>query len=37
MRSDEPSKVTDRTAKGRKPESMSPISANGEPITAVSV
>ena len=33
MRRDEPSTVTDRPAKGRKPESMAPISANGEPAS----
>ena len=33
MRRDEPSTVTDRVLKGRKPESLTPISANGEPAS----
>jgi cytoskeletal protein CcmA (bactofilin family) len=33
MRRDEPSPVTERAAKGRKPESMAPISTNGEPAS----
>jgi cytoskeletal protein CcmA (bactofilin family) len=33
MRRDEPSTATDRPARGRKPESMAPISANGEPVS----
>ena len=33
MRSDGPSTATDRPAKGRKPESLTPISANGEPAS----
>jgi cytoskeletal protein CcmA (bactofilin family) len=33
MRRDEPSTATDRAAKGRKAESLTPISANGEPAS----
>jgi cytoskeletal protein CcmA (bactofilin family) len=33
MRRDEPSPVTERLSKGRKPESMAPISTNGEPAS----
>jgi cytoskeletal protein CcmA (bactofilin family) len=33
MRSDEPATVTDRAARGRKPEPITPISANGEPVS----
>lgn len=33
MRRDEPSTATDRPTRGRKPESMAPISANGEPVS----
>ena len=33
MRRDEPSTATERVVKGRKPESMAPISANGEPAS----
>ena len=33
MRRDEPSTATDRPAKGRKAESLTPISANGEPAS----
>jgi cytoskeletal protein CcmA (bactofilin family) len=34
MRRDEPTAITDRATKGRKPESMAPVSANGEPVSA---
>ena len=33
LRRDEPSTTTERAAKGRKPESMTPISANGEAVS----
>jgi len=33
MRSDGPSTTTDRPARGRKPESLTPISTNGEPAS----
>jgi len=33
MRSDEPAMATDRPARGRKPEPITPISANGEPVS----
>ena len=33
MRSDEPATALDRPARGRKPEPITPISANGEPVS----
>ena len=33
MRRDEPTTITDRAAKGRKPESMTQVSANGEAVS----